>query len=483
MDEKQVGLIAGTWAQGYRLGFELARKDLSQKKTVDIRYHLGFERIAARTADYFVKMGLQPVIHRTAVSVLENKVFHRSGFTGAVPNPQFDYDHREDLGLFLDGNMVQRKLEALEAALELEKDWANVHAGPACLETFGEPDFMPQDKEFAVRYSDSQQKEMVRYTSAVGEITNRYIKGEERSYTIIAFPLPGIGSDFEKIFEETVRINTLDNKKYSRIQQRIINVLDQADYVLVKGKGKNRTNMKVCLHKLADREHQTNFENCVADVNIPVGEVFTSPKLSGTGGNLHVTGVFLNGLFYRDLELTFQDGMAVSWTCGNYKEEEKNKELIKDTILFHHETLPIGEFAIGTNTTAFVAARNLGIMDKLPILIAEKTGPHFAVGDTCYSHEEEIQSFNPDGKEMIAKENEISARRKKNPEEAYFNCHTDITIPYDELGEISVVREDNTVEVILEDGKFVLNGCEELNDPFSELEKGTCIQGDFHINC
>ena len=32
---------------------------------------------------------------------------------------------------------------------------------------------------------------------------------------------------------------------------------------------------------LNNPEKETNFENCLADVNIPLGEVFTSPKLTG----------------------------------------------------------------------------------------------------------------------------------------------------------------------------------------------------------
>ena len=108
--------------------------------------------------------------------------------------------------------------------------------------------------------------------------------------------------------------------------------------------------------------------------------------------------------------------------------------------------LPLGEFAIGTNTTAYVMARKFDIADKLPILIAEKTGPHFAVGDTCYSHEEDGITYNPDGKRIIARSNEISDLRKTNPDKAYFNCHTDITIPYDELGEVSAVTADGTGE-------------------------------------
>ncbi len=64
-----------------------------------------------------------------------------------------------------------------------------------------------------------------------------------------------------------------------------------------------------------------------------------------------------------------------------------------------HPKIPMGEFAIGTETTtAYVAALKYGIADKLPILIAEKIGPHFAVGDTCYSWAEDTPVYNPDDK-------------------------------------------------------------------------------------
>ena len=131
----------------------------------------------------------------------------------------------------------------------------------------------------------------------------------------------------------------------------------------------------------------------------------------------------------------------------------------------HHETLPMGEFAIGTNTTAYRMARDFDIADKLPILIAEKTGPHFAVGDTCYSHEEDNIAYNPDGKAIVARENSVSALRKTDMEKAYLNCHTDITIPYDELDKITAIRADGSTEDIISDGRFVLAGTEMLNEP------------------
>lgn len=107
----------------------------------------------------------------------------------------------------------------------------------------------------------------------------------------------------------------------------------------------------------------------------------------------------------------------------------------------NHDTLPIGEFAIGTNTTAYVMANQYDIVYKLPILIVEKMGPHFAIGDTCYSRAEDNIVYNPNGKEIISRDNEISILRKTEPEKAYFNCHTDITIPYDEIGRFRQYRK------------------------------------------
>ena len=89
-------------------------------------------------------------------------------------------------------------------------------------------------------------------------------------------------------------------------------------------------------------------------------------------------------------------------------------------------------------------------------------------GDTCYSRSEDHKVYNPNGKEIIARENEISARRHEEGFEAYFNCHTDITIPYDEIAEIVVVDKYENMIPIIRDGRFVLDGTEALNIPLNK---------------
>ena len=319
-----------------------------------------------------------------------------------------------------------------------------------------------------VKLADRQQENQVLLYSKSGQMTNEYIKGEERSFTIIAFPVPDIGDKFEEIFRETVKINTLDYRTWQRIQQCMIDVLDTGEKVHITGSGENRTDLYVALASVKDPAHETVFENCVADVNIPLGEVFTSPVLAGTGGMLHVSKVYLNGLQFCDLKLVFDCGQVIDYSCSNFETEEENRKYIEDNILFHHPKLAMGEFAIGTNTTAYVAAQKYNIADKLPILIAEKMGPHFAVGDTCYSWSEDTPVYNPDGKEIIARDNEISEMRKEDVSLAYYGCHTDITIPYDELGSIRTIDDEGDMISIIEDGRFVLPGTEALNEPFGE---------------
>ena len=469
LPEETIHTMADTYTEGYRIGFEVTGKDLSRKSTVDVRYQLGFERMMRRALENFEKMGLQPVIYRAASSILYNPSIYKNGFYSVSPNRQYEFDHKDDKALFLDKMYCSRKLEVMHTAFEKYKKEARGYAGPAVVETFGEKEFEPVNKPESLKMTDEQSALLVENRTQMGQLQRQYIIEEERSFTIIAFPIPEVGDCFEELFRETIQINTLDYKKYQRIQQTIIDALDQADHCEIKGCNGNHTDLKVNLWKLKNPAKETIFENCVADVNIPVGEVFTSPVLEGTNGVLHVTRVFLNGLEYKDLEITFENGKIQNYNCANFAAEEENKAFIKENILFRHKTLPLGEFAIGTNTTAYVAAKKLGVESKMPILIAEKMGPHFAVGDTCYSHAEEVKVYNPDGKEIVARDNEVAALRSVNPSKAYFNCHTDITIPYDELAELTAVKKDGDRITIIQNGRFVLPGTEELNEPLQEL--------------
>lgn len=469
LPEETVRLMADTYTEGYLKGFEVMGRDLKKKGTVQIRYELGFERMVKIAIENFEKLGLKVILCRAAIWTVNTNAGRKSGYYSTSPNRQYDYDHRYDEALYLNKAFKDRKAAVLKMAYETYRELAAAFAGPAVIETFGKAGFDPVNKPEASRLDGKQEKLSGEMSNETSRILNQYIPGDETSFTIIAFPVPEIGEDFEKIFQETIAINTLDYEKYKAIQQTIIDVLDEAEYVEVTGKGTNRTRLKVFLHSLRDGNKETNFENCVADVNIPLGEVFTSPRLTGTEGTLAVSSVYIVDFQFKDLVMTFENGMIKDYSCGNFENPSEGKALVKQVILKNHETLPMGEFAIGTNTTAYAMAKKFGIIDKLPILIVEKMGPHFAVGDTCYSWAEESPVYNPNGKEVIARDNEVSILRKEDLSKAYFSCHTDITIPYAELDKVEAVTALGKRVLIIDDGRFVLKGTEELNLPLAGI--------------
>lgn len=467
LPQETIDRMADTYTEGYRIGFQVMGRDLKKKKTVVVEYQLGFERMIRKAVENFHAMGLETVFYRAAVESVNRRPNGRRGYYGTSANRQYDYDHRYDSALYMGNGFKERRLSVLKAAYEEFKEEASWCAGPAVVETFGENGFTPINKRTVLSLNAHQEALTVAYANESRQIVNQYMPGDETSFTIIAFPKPEIGPDFEEIFKETIRINTLDYGKYQRIQQCIIDALDEARYVTITGRGDNETSMKVMLHPLNDKSRETNFENCVSDVNIPLGEVFTSPILTGTEGLLHVGNVYVGDYQFKDLRITFEDGRVTGYSCGNFAGEDnadaQGRALVKQVIMANHDWLPLGEFAIGTNTVAYAMAQRFDIGDKLPILIAEKMGPHFAVGDTCYSFAEDSPMYNPDGKEVIARDNEISMLRREDMSKAYFSCHTDITIPYSELGDIKAVGEDGRTIDIIRQGRFVLAGTEELN--------------------
>lgn len=464
LPEAEVRKIAETYANGFLISFEKGGKDRSIKNIANMRFHVGTERIVSYAMDILKKEGFDFAIYRHGVLCTETQ----AGYDSANPNQQFYFDHSVDMAAFLDKNMVTRALDSIKNAFEKQGDVAKGYGGPVCLETFGETPFTPKMCKEALKYSDEQRKIYLEYNTKKLDIINKYTVGEHRSFTIMALPVPEIGENYKEIFEAVCELNTLDYQVYENIQQVIIDALNKCDKVHIRGMGENKTDLTVNLFDLTDPAKQTIFENCVADVNIPVGEVFTSPKLSGTDGELFVGKVYLDGLLFENLSLIFKDGRVVDYNCSNYENEEEAKKYVLENVLNFNENIAMGEFAIGTNTTAYAAGKRYNISGKYPILIAEKTGPHFAVGDTCYSHEEDQIILAPDGKEVVAKENEVSALRKTEPDKAYFGWHMDVTIPYDELDTIIGITADGTKLPIISGGRFVLPGTEELNKALDE---------------
>ncbi|MDY0151912.1 MAG: aminopeptidase [Candidatus Cloacimonas sp.] len=451
----QLASLAKFIVQSWVDGFVRAKKDYTIKRYATVLIPVGMERLGKLLIAELSAIGLESKVP------LPNSV----GI-----NRQLGYDHRFDnKALNLNREYLEETFTVFAQVIEQFKDVIALQAGPVYVELFGETPFSPESKTTTLKLSPEQQNLSREQNARYSQLYSQYAKREESSFTIIAFPSPEIGDKFSEIFADTLKINLLDSMHYAKIQQHIIDVLDTADFVQVKGKAGNDTDIKVKMHPLSDPEHQTLFENCVADVNIPVGEVFTSPMLAGTNGVLHVADIYLDNLRYFNLRIEFKDGWVSDYSCSNFSDSAEGKKYMHENLLLPHDSLPIGEFAIGTNTTAYQIARKHDILALLPILIIEKMGPHFAIGDTCFSHEEDAPhpSF-MNGKEMIAVENEKSATRKNDPINAYTQQHMDITLPYEMLESITAVAKNGTRTDIIRNGRFVVPGTEELNIPLDE---------------
>ncbi len=449
--QEKIKKLAKSIVDAYLRGFIVDNKERGDRDSAPVLYSIGQEVILRAMVEELNKVGLSFTVQR----VLSSDI-----------NKQCSYDHKFDRGLFFTKEYGELFVAKYKEGFELNKDYFDRATGPIIIEAFGEKPFNPQKKDESLKISPEQEKYINTMESKTNQIIDEFYPDENTSFCIIAFPTPEIGEKFEEIFEDTLEMNMMENEKYEIIQQHMIDVLDKGDYVHIRGKDGNETDIKVKLPKLSDSEKETNFFNCVADVNIPLGEVFTTPQLKGTDGVLHLRETFLD-LKYENLKLQFKDGYVEAYSCTNFDNEEKNKEYVKENLMELHDKLPLGEFAIGTNTVAYMMAKKYDIIDVLPVLIIEKMGPHFAIGDTCYSRAEELKVYNLlNKKEIVAKDNDHSIKRKENVDEAYTNVHTDITLPYEEIDFISVVTFDGQKIDIIRDGRFVVKGTEELNEAF-----------------
>ncbi|MBK5112315.1 MAG: aminopeptidase [Candidatus Heimdallarchaeota archaeon] len=456
--QEKLRMLAKAVVKAYFRGFERDGKDITKKSAVELIYPVGMEDLIREVINELESNNLQVII---------------SNVKTKDPNRQSEFDHKFDRALYLNNKIKEQDLKSYTGGLENNKVIIKEQSGVIQFISFGEEPFSPINKEESLKLSEEQTKIFQAFYSEINQIHSQYQPRAETSFSIISFPSPDIGDNFEEIFDKIVEINMLDSDKYEKMQQIMIDALDQADHVLIKGKAENKTDLRIQLQKLANPEKETNFANSGANVNIPAGEIFTSPQLKGTNGVLHVDKSYLSSLLYENLTITFKEGYIADYSCSNFDTEEENKKYIEQNLLFPHKTLPIGEFAIGTNTLAYVVSREYNILPVLPVLISEKTAPHFAIGDTCFQMREDVKVYNRfTKKEIVACDNEKSILRKTDrKDEAYTFKHNDIVLPFQDIDFITAVTSDGTKINIIQNGKFSLKGIEELNIPLIEYEK------------
>lgn len=431
-------------------GFLSQNRDRRDRKKVRLNYCVGQEALAQEVLRSLEHRGLEPIVQPPVCLA-------RSGTYAMI--------HGADRGACLSQRALENLCQAFEAACEAHEEALLDTCGMIGLGQFGEAAGVPKPSADAYVPDAQRRRRLMELENAKREIEARYLAPSDLSFCKVAFPNLLVGDHFPEVFDAFAELNTMDSERYEKIQQILIDALDRCTHVKILGAAGNDTDLTVCFRPLEAPQRQTNFLNCGGDLNIPHGELFTTPQLKRTHGTLHVKVIYLKGVCFRDLRLRFEDGMIVDYGCSGFDTVEQQRAYVKEHLLQGHDTLPMGEFAIGSNTLAYAIARDMDLVPRMPILLAEKMGPHIAVGDPCFARGEGPAVYNLyDKKEMVARENERTARRGTG-EEVYTNVHTDITLAFDELASLTGFTSHGEQIEILKNGRFVLEGTQCLNEP------------------
>lgn len=443
LPEEKLIRMGNTIADAFLHGFISQSRNRAGRTRIRFHYQIGQEALAKQVVIALKEKGLQAVVMkpRTLYSV-----------------SQYSADHQFDKWFLLDEELYDSFWQAHEKAMNMYEEDLRDTCGMIGIDQFGAEPFIIVPSERANVLSEEAKTLFGKLAKKKAEAESQWIKPSEISFCKVAFPNMLIGEDFEKIFEDFFELNSVASEPYELLQQKLIDELDTCEYVEIKGYDGNQTDLRVQFWPIEDGEKETKFLNAGGDLNIPYGEVFTTPKLSGTNGIFHVKEIFLQGIFYHDLKIEFENGMIVGYDCA------EGKDYLRKNLLYPHDKLTMGEFAIGTNTRAYSIAEKYNIGSRLPILIYEKMGPHIAIGDPCFARSEDSPIYNMyDKKEVVCRSNEVTMERKTNPD-VYFGKHVDITLPYGDLKYLKGFRKDKSEVVFLKDGRFVLEGVEKLNE-------------------
>lgn len=438
-------------------GFISQSRDRRGRHRVLFSYQIGQEALAKQVFYALRARGLDAVIMEP-----------RSLVSGG----QYDLDHGFDDIIITSCNEQTDWVATIESAFRKATEKYESGLLDTCgmigITQFGMHTSTLERAENAFSPTGEQTMLMKKASSIKRSIEAEYLAPSDLSFCKVTFPNMLFEEEFSDVFNDVFALNLVDSEPYEKIQQTIIDALDKCEKVCVLGCGDNKTDISIGMFEMNDSERETIFLNCGGDLNIPHGEVFTTPALKGTKGIWHVPDIYLGGRYYKDLILVFDEGKIIDYSCQNFKDRQKNREYIERELLFPYESLPIGEFAIGSNTKAYQIAIKHNLFSRLPILLAEKMGPHIAIGDPCFARSEDAPIYNLyDKKEMVARYNETT--RRKNADDVYTNKHIDITLPYDQIRLLAGYTRDGQEIEIIRNGRFVLEGTEPLNKPLDEL--------------
>ena len=212
-----------------------------------------------------------------------------------------------------------------------------------------------------------------KYYAAAAKVTDMMLKREaagEMHWVLSLFPTNAYAQDAGmplRDYEDFVYNAILPDKDdpvsyWEKVKARQDKVVDWL-------KGKKQVHVTAPGTDLSLSVEGRPFINCSCEVNVPDGEVFTSPIENSANGYVHFTyPTVYQGYEVTNVRLEFEDGKVVKATA------DKNEDFLLSKLDTDPGARLLGEFAIGTNEGIDRFTGN--------ILFDEKIGGsfHLAVG-------------------------------------------------------------------------------------------------------
>ncbi len=484
-------------------------KDPQKEKTlVRILYPFGCERLAKKVEAVLNQQGYE--------GMLRPDIDH-------IFSPKVAQDHRYDLARIFGQDELAQRAQILITLTEENTSLLQGFAGQITLvsEETAEPEpALPQTAEnelhrkpegYISEMTRSIQRQMVRQKHETFNDLG-YFTSIARVTVLLPSVESGEPNQLEKLSGRFDRYVTAAEKRMdsSRSLINVFGVLEGAEGLYLEGKGDNETDLVLDFTvKGWKNACDSSLNSCL----LPGGYLVFKPNLHLTNGLLHLEKSVIMGMSLTDLKLTFDEGRVTGMSC---REEETEEDAVKEklsTIINTVKGLPLTEAVLAMNTDWYCQWMQNKEADPedLPQALTASRIPSIVLGRSLFdvgASENDLLArscqFAPDdkiaadGRGKDQKENADLPKQQSDDQtdqpssqeeepsspsslEDTGEGKTDInedgyedlsrlpsirlTIPFESIGRLSVIRQSQLSQDLIREGLFVPIGTDSLNTP------------------
>ena len=253
-------------------GFLSQSRDRRDRTHVRMYYCVGQEALVQAVLRVLDARGLRPIL-------LRPHCLSRGG--------TYAMKHSADRAACLSEKSLAALLDALAAAYDRYAAVLSDTCGMIGIDQFGARGGVAQMPPEQYQPSAARRARLASYEDFNRRQDTRYLAPSDISFCKIAFPNALFGASLPPLFDAFYALNTTESDCYERLQQMIIDVLDTCCCVRVSGAAGNQTELSIRTRLPEHPEVQTAYLNCGGDLNVPHGELFTTPLLTGSDSPLY----------------------------------------------------------------------------------------------------------------------------------------------------------------------------------------------------